>query len=191
MKYLKQKKAKRALERGFLLVEMLVSIALFSIVIVVAVGALISVIEANRKAQSIKSVSNNLSFVLESMSRNIRMGRAYSCTAEYNPSSPVDCPTGGSAVTFVSQEGDTITYLYNANSERLERRIGLGSSFLPLTAPEVRITSAVFRVDGTSRSDTDQPRVIMNIKGEAGSLRGEVEFNIQSMASQRLVDFQQ
>ncbi len=173
-------------KRGFLLVEMLVSIALFSVVIVVAIGALLSVVEASRKAQAVKTVSNNLAFALETMARNMRMGRNISCSTT---NTTLDsCPNGGSAVTFVSEEGEVVTYRFRGS--RLERRVGLSGQFVPLTAPEVRIVSAVFRVDGVSRTDREQPRVLMNIKGQAGvGGRGEVDFNIQSMISQRVVDF--
>ena len=41
---------------GFTLIEMLVSIALFAIVMVVCVGALLSLVTANKKAQALESV---------------------------------------------------------------------------------------------------------------------------------------
>ena len=70
---------RRPFGRGFTLVEMIVSVALFGIVMLVAVGALLSVVAANRQSQAIKTVINNLNFALESMSRNILTGSNYRC----------------------------------------------------------------------------------------------------------------
>jgi len=66
-------------DRGFTLVEMIVSLALFSVVAVIAIGALLKVINANNKAQSIQSAVTNLNFALESMSRDLRTGTDYDC----------------------------------------------------------------------------------------------------------------
>ena len=66
---------------GFTLVEMIVSLAIFAIVAVIAVGALVRILGSNRQAQSIQTSVNNLSFALESMSRELRTGRNYHCAA--------------------------------------------------------------------------------------------------------------
>ncbi len=66
--------------RGFTLVEMIVSLAIFSVVAVIAIGALLKVIDANKKAQSIQSSVTNLNFALESMSRDIRTGTDIECS---------------------------------------------------------------------------------------------------------------
>lgn len=64
---------------GFTLVEIIVSLAIFSIVAVIAVGALVRIIGANKKAQSIQDAVNSLNFALESMSREIRTGTDIHC----------------------------------------------------------------------------------------------------------------
>jgi prepilin-type N-terminal cleavage/methylation domain-containing protein len=66
--------------RGFTLVEMIVSLAIFSVVAVIAIGALLKVIDANKKAQSIQSSVTNLNFAMESMSRDLRTGTNYYCS---------------------------------------------------------------------------------------------------------------
>ena len=66
---------------GFTLVEMLVALALFSVVITIAVGALLMLISSNQRLQSEQSVMTNLSFALDSMTREIRTGAAYFCAS--------------------------------------------------------------------------------------------------------------
>lgn len=64
---------------GFTLLEMIVALAIFSVVAVIAVGALVRVVGLNRRAQTLQSAMIDLSFALESMSREIRVGSTYYC----------------------------------------------------------------------------------------------------------------
>jgi prepilin-type N-terminal cleavage/methylation domain-containing protein len=66
---------------GFTLIEMIVSLALFSVVVTVAVGALLMLIGANDQLQGEQSVMTNLSFALDSMTREIRTGTNYYCVS--------------------------------------------------------------------------------------------------------------
>ena len=63
--------------QAFSLVEMIVSMAIFSVVAVIALGALTKIIASNRKAQSLQSSITNLNFMLDSMSRELRVGAYY------------------------------------------------------------------------------------------------------------------
>lgn len=72
-------------QKGFTLVEMIVALAIFAIVALVAIGALLKVTDANKKSQSLKTAINNLNFALESMSREMRVGFNYAC---YENSAP-------------------------------------------------------------------------------------------------------
>ena len=64
---------------GFTLIEIIVSLMIFSIVVLVALSALVKIIDANKKAQTIQDSVINLSFTLESMSREMRSGSYYNC----------------------------------------------------------------------------------------------------------------
>jgi len=71
---------------GFTLIEIIVSLALFSVVITIAVGALLILIASNRQLQNEQSVLSNLSFALDSMTREIRTGSNYFCHSSGNTS---------------------------------------------------------------------------------------------------------
>ncbi len=64
---------------GFTLVEMIVALGVFSIVATVALGALMKIISANRKAQTLQTSITNLNFALESMSREFRDSKYFQC----------------------------------------------------------------------------------------------------------------
>ncbi len=69
---------------GFSLIEMIVSLGIFSIIVTTAVGALLVLISANQRLQGEQSVMTNLSFALDSMTREIRTGYNYYCDSTYS-----------------------------------------------------------------------------------------------------------
>ncbi|MBP9701915.1 MAG: type II secretion system protein, partial [Candidatus Pacebacteria bacterium] len=64
-------------KKGFTLVEMVVSMGIFSIVMVVAMGAFLKITEVNKRAQNVKNAVNNVNFTLEAISRELRTGKNY------------------------------------------------------------------------------------------------------------------
>lgn len=189
-------------EAGFTLVEMIVSIALFSVVMLVAVGALLSLTAANKKAQALQSVMNNLNISLDSMVRNVRMGIGYRCAVgDFSKDDIRDCTTGGSVVTFTCN--DETPACAKSTSKRWGYTLGCGTTanaicksvnaggtptWAPITAPEVTIQNMTFYVVGTSRSDSIEPKVIMVVKGQAGAGKSQTTFHIQATAVQRELD---
>ncbi|MFA6433049.1 MAG: type II secretion system protein [Candidatus Paceibacterota bacterium] len=77
-------------KRGFTLVEIIVAMMIFSIVAVVALAALVKIIDANKKAQTTHDAVTNLSFVLEAMSREMRSGSNYYCNTQIGGGSPIN-----------------------------------------------------------------------------------------------------
>jgi prepilin-type N-terminal cleavage/methylation domain-containing protein len=112
--------------RGFTLVEIIVSLGIFAVVATVALGALVKIIGANKKAQTIQATVTNINFALDAMSREIRVGRNYYCvsgpgssftrtTLDQEYTSATKCPAGvsnnsnGTIVAFLSSKIDRIT----------------------------------------------------------------------------------
>ena len=188
-------------QKGFSLIELLVATAIFTIVMTVAVGSLITMIDANRKAQALKSVMNNLNFALEGMVRSARVGSTYHCENDMSPSgvdSPSDCSSGGVLFAFEAYGGnrsdpsDQIIYRFNSGNNQLERSTNGGADFIAVTAPEVTIENMRFYVIGAvplTGGDDRQPRVVITIRGRAGQTeKTETTFELQGMASQRVFD---
>ena len=69
---------------GFTLLEMLISLAIFTVVAVFAVGALVRITGLNRQSQTLQSSMNNLGFALETLSREVRVGSKYYCNVAPN-----------------------------------------------------------------------------------------------------------
>lgn len=184
---------------AFSLIEIMVSVALFSVVMVISVGSLLIMIDANRKAQALQSVMNNLNFALESMVRNARVGTDFHCvpgvsiTPPSDIETPRDCEEGGALFAFEGQFGtsgdSTDQIVYRVNGTQLERSTDGGGSFIAVTAPEVVIDTLTFYVRGAPRGDERQPHMVVTIQGRAGvNERSQTKFNLQGGATQRVLD---
>src|ERR1035437_8676661 len=95
---------------GFTLIEMLVSIAIFMVVAVIAVAALLKIVDANRKSQTLQDAINNINFAMDSITREIRVGSTYDCIQS---GSSVSIPINATACIPTSNiaEGSSIAFL--------------------------------------------------------------------------------
>ena len=184
-------------DRGFTLIEIMVSVALFAVVMTISVGSLLSLIDANRKAQALNSVINNLNFALENMSRNMRVGSTYYCntlsSVPPNIDTTNDCSNGGVLFAFEGNGGDisdpTDQVVYRFIDSHIEKSIDSGATFVRITASEVTIDSMKFYVVGTTAGDSSQPRVVMTVRGTIGiGSKFQTSFNLQTTVSQRVLD---
>ncbi len=196
-----QRKAKARHGTGFTLVEMIVSVGLFAIVMLVCVATLLALVAANRKAQALQTVMNNLEITLDSMARSIRVGSAYYCYAgglvPATPAPPVqDCLSGNTSFAFehyggtFSDNTDQWTYSYDPVQKAIFRSTHGGSNLQRLTGPEISIDNMKFYVMGTTRADATQPRVIIVVNGSiiTKSLVTKTSFHLQVTAEQRVLD---
>ena len=177
--------------KGFTLIEMLVSICLFTIILTIAFTALYSIMDANKKTKTVKSVVNNLNMAMESMTREIRVGYRYTChTTPENPAPAdpgQDCTSlPGSTFSFKTKDGQDAFFRYNDTEKVIERKIiGKENTPVTLTATDVVIDNLSFYVNGTGSGDDLQPRVLILVKGHVEREGVNSEFNIQSTISQR------
>ena len=190
-----------AKQRGFSLIEMIVSIGLFAIIMLVAVGALLSLVDANRKARALESVMNNLNITLDSMVRAMRMGSVYNCGSSAIPDENLggNCINGNTSFSFapygsdIAAQEDRRVYTYvpasGSQGGTLYKSEDGGSTSYAVTAPEVSIEEMKFYAVGTKRRDVNQPKVVIVVKGTAGaSLKTRTTFYIQATAVQRSLD---
>jgi prepilin-type N-terminal cleavage/methylation domain-containing protein len=181
--------------KGFTLIEMLVAVALFSIVLVVAMGAILTVIDANRKAQTLSSVMTNLNFAIESMTRSIKTG--------------VDPELSGSGINQILSVDANDLSSNNFTREKIQFKLSNDSAicggtfsciarkkgndpFLPITAPEVDIKNLEFSLVGESEppnqstGEINQPITHIAVQGVV-KISNDIEssFKIQTSVSQR------
>ncbi len=196
--------------RGFSLIEVLVSLSIFAVVVTMAVGTLLVLIDANSKAQNTQQSINNVAFALDAMVRDIRTGYYYYCSnnlpntggtmfSSNNPSDlRRDCVSGATGLVFTETggsltgvDGGRIGFRHNVVGGRgqIERRLGNGS-WQAVTAPEVDIETFEFIVNGTNVGANDvSPLVTIFIEGQAGTYANvNSSFELQTTVTQQSLD---
>ena len=205
----------RSSQSGFSLIELLISMTIFSVVVTMATGTLLVLLDANNKAQNMQAILNDLTIAIDSMTREVRTGYNYVCFGTGRRSvdslnDTQDCapPNVGNYLSVI-EAGDSLTggsgsqrvsYFYDSSEQAIFRRVGDGdgsggtnedSDWRQLTARNVRITTAEFIVTGTNAGLTDgqQPTVTIYLEGEAGVLAGvDSDFVLQTSVTQRPLD---
>lgn len=182
--------------KGFTLVELIVSVSLFAVIMLISMGSILSVFEANRKSQSLRAVMDNLNFTLEAMTRTIRFGTNYHCDYTAGTlTSPRDCVAGATSISVLDSSGlNQVTYKLSNN--RIARTINGGADYY-LTSSDVTIQNLKFYVFGSTKYSTSadlyQPQVIVVVGGYAGSSTrptSQSSFSLQTTVSQRVFDSQ-
>jgi prepilin-type N-terminal cleavage/methylation domain-containing protein len=185
--------------RGYTLLEIMVSVGLFTIVMVIAMGAYVTLIGLDRKTRATNDVTSNLSFVVESIARSIRTGTEYMCGG--GPVGVADCIGGSSTFSFTNDQGSRITYRLKANpNPPYNNTVGMCDTnpacpdvqATTLTDPRIAITTLTFYVKGSSVGDNTQPQVLFTLKGtiqpDSDPNSPPITFTIESSATQRLID---
>ncbi len=197
--------------KGFTLVEIIVALMIFSIVAIVALAALIKIVDANKKAQSTQDAVVGLSFALEAMSRELRTATSIHCEAVStgavpNPTTFVaqSCAPAGKnqLIVFRSANLDTAStppcrivyaYLFSGSgpyqlSKAVQQTRGnhcadafISSSFAPITPDSVVLTDYQLGL-----SSATFPITFVGLSGYSGSReQSKTYFNVQSAVSQR------
>ncbi len=176
---------------GFTLVELMVSISIFSLVMTLAMGSILTTLGANVKSKALRSVMDSVSFSLESMTRTFRFGRVYHCGGG-DITTPRDCAWGENSMTVLDSSNRRVTYFLDTNTNRIMRVIDGGTAD-PMTASDVVITDLTFRVFGSSTftsGDLYQPQAIILVGGYVqGKGNEQTKFYLQTTVSQRLLDY--
>lgn len=182
-----QKTYKKVLQKGFTLIEIMVSLSVFIIIMTVSLGSILSILETNDKSQTKKTAMDNLNFALESMSRTVRFSTNYYCgTTSTNPPPALDCPSGGSSLSVRGSDGALITY--SLSGGRLMKTVNGSAS--PVTSSEATINRLTFYVFNSAPfPNLGQPRVLLILSGTVGTKTSTQSiFNLQTLMSQRKID---
>jgi prepilin-type N-terminal cleavage/methylation domain-containing protein len=179
-------------QRGFTLIEMLVSVAIFSVVMVIVAAAYLNLINLDHQARATDDVANNLSFAIDTMARTIRTGTQYGCnqTVGLNGS---PCST---SFSFTDSSGNFDTYILNTSTHQIGECIFSTnqpcniSTATYFTDPHVQVTNLAFYLKGSAKNDQTQPQVVFTVTGSIviDATHAPVTFTIQSAATQRSID---
>lgn len=171
---------------GFTLMEMIVAAGIFSVVITIALAGFINILDMQKRADAIRTAYDNVDFIMEIMSREIRTGTEY-------------CKNGCNLLSdfnFTNANKDkTVTYRLNGNKIEIAVTVAGGipptdPDFDLFNPPNVEINNLEFKVTGISFvGDEIQPMVTIIIQAEVVLKQGnKVQLNLQTTVTQREID---
>lgn len=166
------------MKKGFTLIELIVAVFIFSVLVTIAGGSFVSALNLQRRALKIKKVEENGRFILELISRELRVANPIN-TANNN------CPVlGGSYINFQHPVNGGIEY-YIVNNQFNRAVNGVQSI---ISNPDVEVTRLIFCISGNSTGDNMQPRVNIILGLKAGGTETDtVTLDLQTTVSQRVL----
>ena len=178
------------------MVEILVSIAIFSLLIAGPTGFFISSIKGQKKALSTQELIDNASYFLEYFSRAVRMAQK-----EKNIGSPEACLsfdginyelTEGPGIKFINYKGECQKIYLESSTKRLKEERG-GQETGYLTSVNLEVVDFQVKLFGETQSDNFQPKVtvLLKMKGTSQSEEMNPEISIQTTLSQRNLDIEE
>ena len=180
---------------GFTLVELLVTITIFSVVIAITAAIFFSSVQSQRKNLASQELTSQVGYVAEYISRALRMAQKdMDGTCIPSRTNYESIGVEEKAVRFLMYDHDidgNICHelrLYETSIQELrstdERYENFGAP-LYLTSPSLIVNNAKFVVVGESQDDDIQPRVtiLMEIQGQE-----ESSMRLQTTVSQRNLD---
>ena len=154
------------MKKGFTLIEVLVSIGLFSIIVGIAAGGFAHALRTQRQVAALIAAQSNAGLAIEQAAREMRTGYLF-CHASDNaaPDPTCGCNVSGNVWTcsnlnFYNASEETVGYsmVNNAFARMLS-----GGSPQPITSANVKVVSLVFTIFGNTEGDHWTPRVTISM----------------------------
>lgn len=200
MQTIKGKRQRFEFRDGFTLLEMIISIGLFSVLVIASIGITLGVSNAQLKVASLQVIQDNIRFSIELITKELRTGTNYQLAV-------LGCPGiigSGLRFTGVNQRVLQERYYYHADTNGdgvadAIMRVAMTSSgsidcgqARQFTAEEIIVEQFIIQLQGAAKGVSDgQPRVTMTLKVKAKEPRfgAETAMTLQTTVTQRVRDF--
>lgn len=187
--------------KGFTLIELVVVISIFSLIISVATSLFISMLQQQRRTLSQQELLNQTSYVVEYMSRALRMAKkddSDTCVTTGTRNYQITNSSGGysgAGIRYINNNANGICqeFFWDYTSEMLYESQNASDAvptFLPLFASYIKIEDFKVALSETADINKYQPRVTIFFDATIGTGKNQVEKQIQTTISQRNLDVQ-
>lgn len=169
------KKNTQKFHSGFTLMEVMVSVSIFAIIITIGIGSLLTINSTLQKTRAERQAIDSVSFLLDTMTRQIRTGTEWSVTEDSISFTPQEDGglAGKSNKTTYSLKEDRITY-QEGNS-------------LPVDITPAGISDiSLFFTDKTGPNG--QPYVTIELSAIIRSGQQDSQINVRTGVSQRAIE---
>lgn len=165
-------------QKGFTIVELLVSIAIFALITSFGVTVFIRSLRAQRTVVSLMAASDNASLAIEAIGREIRRGRDFSTNGL--------ALCGATDLSFVNAEQRSIIYRFDSSLNAITRSEN-GTGFYPVTAKNIVVEDASFCVrnaDALGRATLPRVTIWMKLSSQDRDV-ADITTEIQTTVSSR------
>ncbi len=178
--------------KGFTLVELMISMLVFVLISGAIAGIFVSAIVSQRKILENQRVVNELSYIMEYISRDLRMAKKDEDQTCLSINANYQLFDGNSRIRFLSKENRCHEYflrnnrVYEKKSE--DEWYNFGVSDIPLTSSKVHIEDIHFDNGGSNWQigSGNQPKVVINF--EFRSVSEDELLILQTAVSQRNIN---
>lgn len=154
-------------EKGISLVELVVSVSVFSLIMITASAIFINAIKAQKIILAKQSVAENMRYTMEFMVKELRMTQAnntLNLTFEKTSGTQLNLANSpSSTIRFINYNTDIINYSLVGN--KVMRNNGSGDQ--PVSSDEVKITGLSFILNNWNLTAGPAPLVTIVIKAES------------------------
>lgn len=155
---------------GFTLVELLVALAVFSLLVFVLTTITTSIIKAQRKAFAVQSVQEPARYIIEIISREVRI-------SDINSFSGDDLPS----LNITNFQNETVVYRFVDN--KIQRQVN-GGVWQDLSPTNLEVTGG-FYIANESFPKRAKVTIVMEMRTTEGKVESRAKINLQSAITPR------
>ncbi len=161
-------------EKGFTVVEVLVTSLIFSIIAITVSAIFVQIISLERRALAVQKIQDNALLVLEEMSRDIRVSRIFA-----NQES-TDCTA--TSISMIHPLKGIVAY--QVSTGVIQRSAG-GGGYVDVSSSNVDFSRMNFCIVGSTVNDNQSPQItiITTIKNRTG--KEIMQINLQTTVTSR------
>ncbi len=177
---------------AFTIVELLIAVALFTVILSITSGVFIRSLRTQRVITSFIAANSNASLSMEQLAREIRTGQDF-CSGPN-----IGCAENSGVfqeLIFTNARGEQVNYelseprTIGANTIRSIMKSTDSGMPLPVTADNVNISQFSFYLNGQESGDGGNPRITIVLGvGATGIPFSDALINLQTTVSSRVVE---
>ncbi len=178
-------------KNGFTLTEMIVGMAVFSLILVAVSGIFVSAVKIQRRALVAEEISRETSYLLEYISRALRMAKkddigGIDCLAGNKTNYEIINTAASTGIRFRNYKDQCQEFYLDKATYQLMEKIGSATS--TLTSPNLRVNYFNIKIFGADQGDGRQPQVTITMEiTKPGASQPKIK--VQTSVSQRQLDW--
>lgn len=183
---------------GFTLIELIVVISIFIIIVIVTAGVFVSIVQQQRRTLAEQELLNQTSYVMEYMSRALRMAikdTTGACLGPERAGYNYVITRSGNGIKFINHSNNDICQEFYFYREPYLMYLGKikeskdgGITSFPLVSDFLEVNYFNIELYGDSEDDGLQPRIVISMEIQVKGTGEQPKKQIQTTISQRNLD---